>query len=294
MSKPKLVVGPDEYVGAESKTDYSDLDTDLTAKGDSHSLYIADSDLADSDGFGFGSGTTLISDHLAANHQDDGNDNGIADGAKLQLAANCLRSASPGHRSITHQASPLRMNTEIIQGSASYVDLDVTKEVEDEGADIFANGDDDDADTCSPKRSRSFTISCNNPASDSNVSISELQDGQHDSAQYPQPGLAVASLQQSDWTNDPLLRHRRQRDATRNVCRKQPRTPAPTGLASIVSAPLESNDLEDPQSVALVAALGQEREIPDIDQEIVDEGTDDSNDKDYGDSCPKKTNVYYN
>jgi hypothetical protein len=173
---------------------YSNLDVDLTAKSDSHSPHIANSDLAGGDSFG--SGTTLISNRLVGDHQDDGNDNdnGVVDGAKLQLAADRSRSASPGHGSVTHQASPLQVNTEITQGSASYVDLDVTKEVEDEGIDVFAKGDDDDdADTRSTKRSRTSAISCNNPASDSNVSVSELQDGQHDSAQSPQPGPAVAS-----------------------------------------------------------------------------------------------------
>jgi hypothetical protein len=89
------------------------------------------------------------------------------------------RSASPGHGYITHQDNPLRANTEITQRNASYVDLDVTKEVEDEGTDIFVERDDnDDADM---KRPRSSTI-CNNSASDSNISVSELQDGQYDSA----------------------------------------------------------------------------------------------------------------
>ena len=78
--------------------------------------------------------------------------------------------------SVTHQASPIRVNTEITQGNASYVDLDVAKEAEDEGIDVFARGDDEDnADTRSTKRSMSSTISCNNPASDSNVSVSVLE-----------------------------------------------------------------------------------------------------------------------
>jgi hypothetical protein len=70
------------------------------------------------------------------------------------------------------------MNTEITQESASYVDLDAIKEVEDEGTDIFAkrdDDDDDDANSRSTKRSRSSATSCNNPASDSNLSNSELQ-----------------------------------------------------------------------------------------------------------------------
>jgi len=126
----------------------------------------------------------------------------------------------------------------------------------------------DDADTRSTKRSRSSTISCDYPASDSNVSVSELQDSQHYSAQSSQPGPAVTSLQQSDLTNDPLLRYHRQRGATRNVRRKRPCTTASIRLAStasIVPTVLESTDLEEPQSHALIAASGQERKIRDID-----------------------------
>lgn len=67
------------------------------------------------------------------------------------------------------------MNTEITKGSASYVDLDVTKEVEDEDINVLAEGDiNGDADTRPIKRSRSSPISCNNPASDSDVSVFEL------------------------------------------------------------------------------------------------------------------------
>jgi len=62
-----IILSDDESVSAESKTDYSNLDVDLTTKSDSHSLHVADSDLADGDGFG--SRTTLISDRLIAHHQ---------------------------------------------------------------------------------------------------------------------------------------------------------------------------------------------------------------------------------
>ncbi|KAF4633076.1 hypothetical protein G7Y89_g5047 [Cudoniella acicularis] len=78
-----MSLSDDKSIDAESNTDYSNLDVDLIAKGDSYSLYIIDSDPADGDSFG--SGTTLISDRLVADHQDDGNDidNGVADSAKL-------------------------------------------------------------------------------------------------------------------------------------------------------------------------------------------------------------------
>jgi len=279
-----IILSDDESVSAESETDYSNLEVDLTAKSDSPSPHIADSDIVDGEGFGFG--TTYISDRLVADHQGDSNDSdsGVADSARLQLAADLPRSVSPGHGTVTHQASPIRVNTEITQGSASYDDLDVTKEAEEEGIDVLVD-DEDDADTYSTKRSGSSAISSDNPASDSNVSLSELQDGQHDSTQSPQPGPAVASHHQSDLTNDLLPRHRRRRDDTKNVRRKRLRMPSltrPPSTASPVSAALESNDFERTQSVALLAAPAKEREIRDIDHEMVDDGgTDDSNDEDY-------------
>ena len=82
----------------------------------------------------------------------------------------------------------------------------------------------------------------------------------------------MASLHQSDLKNDHLPKHLRRRDVTRNVRRKRPRTTAPIGLASAAStvpALLESTNLEKPLSRAIIAASDQEREIRDIDQEMV-------------------------
>jgi hypothetical protein len=154
-------------MGSESETDYCDFDVDPTAKSDHGSPHVAD---------------RPFTDRLVADHQDydgDDNDNSIVGGAKLQLAADRPKPASPGYGSVSHQASPLRVNTEIINGSAIYVDPNVTKEVEDEDIDVLAKGSvdvDDDADSRSMKRSRSSAISCNDPASDNDVSVSEVQD----------------------------------------------------------------------------------------------------------------------
>jgi hypothetical protein len=103
----------------------------------------------------------------------------------------------------------------------SYINLDVVKEIKGEGIDIFSKRDDDnDTDTCLIKRLKLFTISCNNPAPDSNVSVPELKDSQYYPAQSPQLGLVVISLQQLNLTNAPLLRHYHSQDTTRNVCCK--------------------------------------------------------------------------
>ncbi|KAF4631655.1 hypothetical protein G7Y89_g6479 [Cudoniella acicularis] len=129
-SQDPIILSDDESMGAESKTDYSDLSVDLRAKSDSNSPHVASSD----------------------------NDSSIVDGAKLQLAADRLS-------------------------------LNVIKEAEDEGIDVFTKGDDNgDVDARSTKRSRPSAISYNNLASDSNVGVSELQDSQPNHAQSLQPG----------------------------------------------------------------------------------------------------------
>ncbi|KAH7364881.1 hypothetical protein BKA65DRAFT_145706 [Rhexocercosporidium sp. MPI-PUGE-AT-0058] len=171
-------------------------------------------------------------------------------------------------------------------GSASYDGLDVTKETEDEGIDVLAD-DEDGADTYSTKRPGPSAISSENSASNSNVSLPELPDDQHDSTQSPQPCPAAASHDQSDLTNDLSPKHRRPRDDTNNVRRKRLRMPSltrPPRTASLVSAALESNDFKHTQSVALLATPAKERKICDIGHEMVnDGGTDDSNDEDYDD-----------
>jgi len=79
------------------------------------------------------------------------------------------------------------VHTEITQGRASCDNLDINKEAEDEGIDVFTNNE-DDADTFSTWSSGSSAISSDSLASDSNVSISELPGSQRDPAQSLQPG----------------------------------------------------------------------------------------------------------
>ncbi|XMA19876.1 hypothetical protein WAI453_012667 [Rhynchosporium graminicola] len=285
-SRDRIILSDDEYVSAESETDYSNVEVDLTVKSDSSSPHVTESDMVNGEGFGFG--TTYIPDHLIADYRDDSNDSdsGVADSARLQLAADLPRSASPGYRSVSHQASPVPVNTEITQGSASYDDLDVTKEAEEEGIDILAD-DEDDADTDSTKRSGSSALASDNPASSSHVSLSELRDGQHDSTQSPQPGPAAASHHQSYLTNDLSPKHRRRRDDTKNIRRKRLRMASLTGRPSSASPAydaVETSDFEHTQPVALLAALVGEREIRNIDHEMVnDRATDDHNNEDYDD-----------
>ena len=266
-------------MGVESETDYGDLDVDLRAKSGSDPPHVADSGLAD--GNDFASGTGLTSDRLATDHQDDSDNrnNGVVDNTHLWPSNKRPRSASPGHGSVAYQASKIQANTDFTQGSTNYVDLGVTTELEDEGFDVFAEGNDEhDDDTRSTNRSKLSAVSSKNPTSDSNVP--ELQDSQPDYIQSPHLGPAAAFLHQPDLKNDDHLpKHLRRRRVTRNIRRERPRSTAPiglTGAASLVSAALESTDLEEAQSHTVITAPDQEREIRDMDQEMADDGSTDS------------------
>ncbi|KAL2063228.1 hypothetical protein VTL71DRAFT_5032 [Oculimacula yallundae] len=246
-SRDPIILSDDEAVRAESETDNSNLYFDLLAESDSSFPYIADSNIVD------------------AHHQDNSNDNGsvVAYGARHQLDADLLGPAFRGHGLSTPQASPIQ----IIQGSTGYNGLSVTEEVEEKGVDVLAD-DQVDADTCSTKKPPSSAISTDSLASDSNVSLFKLPDSQHDSTEPYQSVLAVASHHQLDLTNDPLPRHRRGRDNTKNVRRKRLRMPSltrPPSTASSVSTAPESNDSEHTQSIPLPTAPAKEREIYDID-----------------------------
>jgi hypothetical protein len=276
MIPDPIILSDDESVGAESGTDYGTLAVNLTAKNGSDPPYIADTKLADGDGFA--SGAALTSDRLVADHQDDDNINnsGVIDNTQLRLSADRPRAASPSHELVIHQASKLQANTGIS------VNIDVTTELEDEDFNVSAEGNDkDDDDTCSTKGRELSVISDKNPASDSN--ISELRVGQPDYTQTLQLSSAAASPQHSDLKNNHLPKQLRRRSATGNVRRKHPRTIAPIQLTSTASP--VSVALEAVQSRALITAPVQEQEIRDIDQEIVDdESTDDSDDGDYADT----------
>jgi hypothetical protein len=117
-----ILLSDNEYAGAESETDCSALDVDVRAK-------------SDSDGDRFGSGAAVISGRLVTDHQEDNNNHnkGVVDKTQLRLSVGPPRSASPDSGSDIHQASKLQVDTDIMQESMSSVDLDVTKEWEDEG-----------------------------------------------------------------------------------------------------------------------------------------------------------------
>ena len=158
--------------------------------------------------------------------------------------------------------------TDITYRSKTFVnlDVDVTKEWEDESSDPSTEGNDiEDNDTRSTKGRKSSVVSDKNPPFKSN--ISELRDGQPNCTQSPQLGLAATSPYHSELKNNHLAKHLRP-GATRSVCRKCPRTTASIGLASAAGT-------AEPQPRAQVTAPEQEM----VDDRIAD----DSNDEDYGD-----------
>lgn len=280
-SQDPIILSDDESAGAESGTDCSDLDLDVRAKSDSEPPDVADSELADGDGFS--SGAALTSDRLVTDHQDDDSDHdGGVDITQHRLSADRPRPASPDPGSDTRQANKLQLNTDIIRGSTSYETLNVTKALEGEGFDVVAEGDDVD---CRSTKGRTLSaVSDKSPASGSN--ISGPQDGQPDDTQSPQLALAAASPHQSHLKNDHLPKQLR-RGATRNYRRNRSRTIAPIRLAttaSTASAAPESTDLKEAQLRDQITAPYDQWEVRDIDQEVVDDrGTDDSNDEDYSD-----------
>jgi hypothetical protein len=170
-------------MGAESKTDYSDLNANLRAKSDSGPLYLEGEP---ADGDGFSPGTIYTSGYFTIDHPDDGSKSNdrVVNNAQLRLSTSRPGSASPGHGSVTHQASKLRVNTEITQGSTSYVNLNVTKELEDREYSVSTGECDEGGDdTRSIKGSMLSAISGDNPAFDGNMS--ELRDDQPDHTQPP-------------------------------------------------------------------------------------------------------------
>lgn len=266
-----IILSDDEPAGAESETDYSDLDIDLTTKSSVDPPHVADSGLADGDGSV--SGTARTSARRVADYEgDDDSYNNVVDNSQLRLAVDRPTAASPNRGSLTHQARKLQVDTDITQESMSFVDLDVSKEWEDEGSNVLAEGhrhdDDDGGDTRSTKRRKLSALSNTNLAFDTR--LSRLQDGQPDHAQSPQPRPAAASLHPSDSENNQLRKQLCGRGAARNVYLKRPRAAAPFGLASTAST----------QSRPLVTAPSPERELCDINQEMVNGGSADDSDED--------------
>jgi hypothetical protein len=119
----------DKSVGAKSETDYTDPNINLPPHSNPDSSHIADGEPADADDDGFGSGAPPSSHCLVADHQDDNNDdnnnNGEVCNTQLQLSVDYPRLASPSYGAVTHQASQLQVNTNILRESTNSVHHDV-------------------------------------------------------------------------------------------------------------------------------------------------------------------------
>ena len=64
-----ITLSEDEFTGADSETDYTDLDIDLATKNDSYSPHVVDNKPVEGDVSS--SGITRISGSRATDHQDD-------------------------------------------------------------------------------------------------------------------------------------------------------------------------------------------------------------------------------
>jgi hypothetical protein len=124
---------------------------------------------------------------------------------------------------------------------------------------VFDLLEDDDAH--STKRRKS-TISLRNPTS--NSASPKLLNNRCDRTQSPQPALTAMGSQQLGYRSAPP-RELRLRAVTRSDPYKCPISAIKLATTSITaSAALEPTKLEEPQSVAVLAAPGKEREIRDI------------------------------
>lgn len=217
-------------MSVESETDYSDLDLDPRARSESGPPHPEGGGVD-----GISPGTTRVS---AADHLDDSNrsNDGVVNKVQLRLSADRTGSASPGHESVTHRASKLQVNNGITQGSTSYVNIDVTKELEDGkcGVSTKKRGEDDD-----DPRSKPSAIPGGNLAFNSG-----LRDGQPSNAQFPQLGPVAASLHQSD-LSDHLPKQLPGRVSREGILRKRPHTTPPIRLASSIPATLSSTGLKE-------------------------------------------------
>jgi hypothetical protein len=256
----------DESVSAESETDYSNLEVNVRAKSHSDPPI----DMADVDG----SGAALISDRRATGHQDDDNNhNGIIDQTKLCLSADHSTAFSLESGSDTHRASKLLVNTKSTQRSMGSVDHDVTREMEDEGCDAFAEGNPEGDNGTSTKRANLPAPFDKNRALDN--AVPELQDSHVENTQVSQLEPAATSPRQSDLKNG-SLRKRLRRGPPRDTRHKPPHTAAPIRPAI--------TDLNGPKSRIQIMIPGVERELGHIDQETDDDDSaDESDDEDYSD-----------
>jgi hypothetical protein len=261
-----IILSDDEPEGAESGTDYSDLDfdlnidLDLTTEDGSRSLHNPDSWLAGDDDFD--SGTTFNSSHLAAecHNNDSNNGDGVIDTAKRLRSAGRPRPVSP--RAATYQTSKLQVNTEGTKRSADHIDNGVFSQLEDDAFDVFAKDDNVDSDDAhSRKRRKLTTISLRDLTL--NSAIPKLPN-RRDNTQSPQPGLAAAGPQQIEFKSAPL-RELRRRGVTRRDLYKRLTSPVKLATtATTASAALKSTELEEPPSGSPVAEPNQELEIGNI------------------------------
>ena len=175
------------------------------------------------------------------------------DETQLSPSADCSTTFLVEPESETHGASKLQLNMKSTQQSMGYLDLNVTRGMEDAGSSALPRGNPEGGDDTPTKR-----INFGAPVSKNRVLDSALPE--------PQDDQAAASLHQSDLTNE-RFRKRLRQSAPRDVRREGHPT-----VASI-------------KSRARVTIPDQEREVGHVDQEEdSDSSTDDPDDEDYSDT----------
>ena len=261
-----MILSDDQPPATDSETDYSEADLDPTAKGDPDSLQVVDSD-------SFGPGTTFILRRCVANQDKNGDSNGVA---KLRLAADGIRSASPGQSFATYQASRRELNTDITQGRS--LDLEATSEGEYPGIDIFIKDTQDksNAGARSSRRQKLSDIHQNNSTFDGGISA---DNDTRDHAQPLQLDVTAAHQQSDPATESPPAAHRARKSAPRRACRKHPYSSSvrPATAISTTSTVPKSTNLKRRQTRAPARDPSQEQQLDSID----DGSTDDLGDEDY-------------
>ena len=81
MKSDLVIPSINQYISAESETDYKILEFDFATISDSDLLYNTDNRTANYNGLGFG--TIFISNLIIAYYQNNNNDSDIIDGARL-------------------------------------------------------------------------------------------------------------------------------------------------------------------------------------------------------------------
>jgi hypothetical protein len=236
------IVSDDERSeGAESNTNYNDLDIGVTASAAN-----------DFDG------------------DDHGNANDGIDNNQCPSSTDRPRSASLGHDFTPPHTTEPPLHAQATKANAKRINYDgPNKPGDDDIFDVFAEDDANKArKDARPaqrriKRGKLSPTSYSDPTSKSVTT--DPHDGGRDHTQSPQPCPAAGAVQQSDSRASPLLERRHREDVARSDAHNH--STSPVKLASAASTPstaLKTTDLGELQPGALVTDSDEDWEIRNI------------------------------